>query len=93
MSKQGHRKDAKDKINNLLKAGKLTKGGQCQMCGKHTEVQGHHADYKKTEEAIWVCRKCHALADRRRKEEDSPRVKYTGLDINVQIPEVAIKVG
>jgi hypothetical protein len=32
----------------------------CQICGKSGELEGHHADYSKPLEIIWVCKNCHS---------------------------------
>lgn len=42
-----------------LKEGKIVKPLMCQLCGKTSKLQGHHADYAKPLEVIWVCIKCH----------------------------------
>ena len=42
-----------------IKTGKLLKES-CKVCGK-VEVEGHHPDYDKPLEIIWLCRKHHQL--------------------------------
>ena len=43
-------------MNNALRDGKLIK--QPCKCGE-TKVHGHHEDYSKPLEVIWLCSKCH----------------------------------
>lgn len=45
-------------VKYALKTGKLIKT-PCVKCGA-TEVQGHHKDYSKKLDVIWLCRHCHA---------------------------------
>lgn len=44
-------------VNNGLRDGKLTKL-PCEVCGK-TEVHGHHADYDKPLDVMWLCSEHH----------------------------------
>lgn len=41
--------------------GKIIKPVRCSMCGECSpKIQGHHSDYTKPLEVIWVCHPCHA---------------------------------
>ncbi len=48
---------AKDIVNNAIKAGKLFKK-PCFKCGIK-KVEGHHPDYTKPLQVIWLCKKHH----------------------------------
>lgn len=48
---------AKDAVHNAIRAGKLVRK-PCTICGKKSE--GHHPDYNKPLEVVWLCRKHHA---------------------------------
>lgn len=53
---------AHKKIRDLVKRGKIEKPTHCSMCGKQEiarNIHGHHADYSKPLEVIWVCCNCH----------------------------------
>jgi len=65
------------KVNALvqyaLRKGILKKG-VCAVCGA-TEVVGHHEDYDKPLDVIWVCVKCHAELDKRKRARDKAKAK------------------
>jgi hypothetical protein len=44
-------------LNTAVKAGKIFRGS-CLFCGSD-KVHGHHRDYSKPLEVIWLCAKCH----------------------------------
>lgn len=49
-------------VHNALKSGKINKPNKCEKCGAKKdkkEIHGHHEDYNKPLEVIWLCRKCH----------------------------------
>jgi hypothetical protein len=55
------------KVRYAVMTGKLVKPGACQDCGVATEkksLHGHHEDYSKPLEVIWVCGKCHGKRHR-----------------------------
>ena len=49
---------ASTKINTAIAAGKITKL-PCTWCGTDKNVQGHHPDYSKPLDVIWLCAKHH----------------------------------
>jgi len=64
----GKRVDAR--ANNLLEQaiedGKISNPGQCEFCGDRsrfadgrTAIQGHHTDYNRPLDVMWLCQKCH----------------------------------
>lgn len=48
-------------VGNAVRAGKLLRSPECQVCGVTTDTHGHHEDYSKPLEVLWVCTACHAL--------------------------------
>lgn len=55
--------DEKIKARNNLRyavySGKIIRPDKCQICFNSGRVQGHHEDYSKQLQVIWVCQKCH----------------------------------
>lgn len=56
-------------LNKYIGQGKIIKPERCQICDSKRKIEGHHHDYDKPLEVIWVCRACHAAIHRRLKEE------------------------
>lgn len=54
----------KHRANNLLtkaiKNNKVKKPEKCSVCLKKAKIDGHHYDYSKPYDVIWVCRQCHS---------------------------------
>jgi len=48
------------KIANEIKQGRLIRPKECSECGReHRRIHGHHEDYEKPLEVIWLCPPCH----------------------------------
>lgn len=50
---------AQRKVRNAIKTGKLIKPKFCEVCLLEKLLQGHHEDYSKPLQVIWMCSKCH----------------------------------
>jgi hypothetical protein len=65
----------KDAIRN----GKIIRPNQCEKCKKSCKPHGHHEDYSKPYEVLWVCEKCHVYIHhqhkmyRERLNEEDPK--------------------
>ena len=44
---------------HAINSGELIKPDVCSECGTVDRVPGHHEDYSKPLEVIWLCGKCH----------------------------------
>lgn len=44
--------------NNVLRKG-FKVPEKCQQCGEGGKIQGHHFDYSKPLEVVWLCIDCH----------------------------------
>lgn len=64
-----YKKYAHNKVKKAINKGLLIKSDICQICGKtNCEIQGHHYDYSKPLDVIWVCTECHGKLHRKYKD-------------------------
>ena len=47
------------KVAKALRMGDLVRPAVCSTCGKTGLIEGHHEDYKKPLEVVWLCQRCH----------------------------------
>ena len=48
-------------VNSALRGGKLERPSACEKCGRDGYVlHGHHEDYEKQLDVMWLCPPCHA---------------------------------
>jgi hypothetical protein len=50
---------AQRKVRKAVLFGKLIRPEFCEVCKVECKPHGHHEDYKKPLEVIWMCSKCH----------------------------------
>lgn len=48
-------------LGNALRDGKIQRPPECQVCSVTDDLHGHHEDYSKPLEVIWVCSACHVF--------------------------------
>ncbi len=53
------RSRAVNRVRYAVKTGKLKRPGECEVCGRQGKVDGHHEDYNKPLDVMWLCRSCH----------------------------------
>lgn len=46
-------------LGHAVQSGKIEKPKNCSMCGMETKIHGHHEDYYKPLDVIWLCQVCH----------------------------------
>lgn len=50
---------AHNAINNAILDGDLHKPTECESCSNETALHGHHCDYNKPLDVMWLCDPCH----------------------------------
>lgn len=57
---------AQNALEQAIERGGILRPERCQECGSNdkfsdgrTAIQGHHTDYNKPLEVMWLCQKCH----------------------------------
>lgn len=55
--------NAHNMVSLAVRMGRLIKPDECTMCGKFTakrKMHGHHEDYSKPLDVVWLCAACHS---------------------------------
>lgn len=61
-SKSPEKNRARGRVRDAVRYGKIIKPMHCQLCSAETPahlLDGHHADYSRPLDVIWLCRSCH----------------------------------
>ena len=58
--KNRDKKKAEDKLDYAILHNKIIRPDECSVCHKKCIPHGHHFDYTKPLEVIWVCPACHS---------------------------------
>jgi hypothetical protein len=53
------RVNARHYLHKRIESGKVIPKERCEHCNKKTKLHGHHEDYSKPLDVIWLCRPCH----------------------------------
>jgi hypothetical protein len=46
-------------VGLAIKEGRLVRPLGCSECGREGDIEGHHEDYNKPLEVVWLCIQCH----------------------------------
>lgn len=65
-----HKVRTHDAVYRAVKAGSLTKPDHCEGCNTKTALQGHHADYTKPLQVLWLCVACHNAIHRELRQRE-----------------------
>jgi len=55
-------------LGNAVRDGRIMKPDTCMFCDATGRLEGHHEDYAKPLEVIWLCRSCHVAVHREKKK-------------------------
>ena len=55
-------------LGNALRDGKVVRPDECEGCGQAARIEAHHHDYSKPLVVVWLCKPCHAIADKIRRK-------------------------
>ncbi len=62
------KKNARQRVRDHVLSGKIVRPSNCEKCGKNSKIiEAHHEDYSKPLQIIWLCKRCHIEADKKRK--------------------------
>jgi hypothetical protein len=50
---------ARNQVNAAIRRGELHRPSECSQCGRCSKVYGHHPDYQRPLDVIWLCASCH----------------------------------
>ena len=50
---------AHNAVSNAIRDGKLVRPENCSHCHKVCKPHGHHPDYSKPLDVVWLCAECH----------------------------------
>lgn len=57
---------ARSLLSNAVCEGRIIRPTQCSLCfSSNGVIQGHHHDYSKPLDVIWVCKSCHIMVHRK----------------------------
>jgi hypothetical protein len=57
---------ARSLLSNAIVEGKIVKPTRCSLCfSEDFVIEGHHTDYSKPYDVIWICRPCHGTVHRK----------------------------
>jgi len=81
-------------VYEAIKRGILVRPDHCQLCGVKCRPHGHHDDYSKPLEVIWLCCPCHKQADYRRAALSSyPKICATAGRITKRTCPPTVPIG
>ena len=65
IEKYKEKQNSRLKLNEAIKKGFITRPEKCYNCEKIGKVEGHHDDYSKPYDVVWLCKRCHNTLHRK----------------------------
>jgi len=56
--------NAHQAMHRAVRSGAIRRAEQCEACGKMGPTHGHHKDYTKQLDVVWLCTRCHVAVHR-----------------------------
>ena len=63
-----YKRECSSLVSKAVKAGVIDKLDACEHCGSEEKLYGHHDDYLKPLDVVWLCGPCHKIADKERRK-------------------------
>lgn len=60
---------ARQKLIAAVASGQIVRPSTCSRCEATAKIHGHHSDYSKPLDVIWLCPSCHGAEHRRLNQE------------------------
>ena len=70
-NKYPEKKAAKDALRMAVRYKKIDKPDYCSKCGEKSIIHGHHENYSKPLDVIWLCHLCHVAEHKESGYQDS----------------------
>jgi len=82
--------NATKKLRYAVRKGKIQKPDNCSSCGSSGDLDGHHEDYRKCFEVVWLCKACHGRRHSEINDEirlgDTEKWKARGFNVESRLP-------
>ena len=59
-AKNGEKTYAHNTLNSAIRFGRVVRPESCETCGIKCVANGHHEDYSKPFDVVWLCGVCHS---------------------------------
>lgn len=64
-------------VERAVYKGELIRSEKCEICNEICYTQGHHNDYTKPLDVVWLCASCHVFLHRRNGGVYDPTIQYS----------------